>query len=248
MPETLKLTAKKWGRSCSHSYILHHVLLLIRPAQLFLVDLLWKRRGWYAKNSCTFPKVLLCPHRSLPRRTGPRAVHTLVWNHGHECSFFVNQSDARHVHLNGDIRSFLERTFQKAVIKLLPGLPKLNGGGQAGGGMSISVIKSQLARIKLSCQSLPGLFGTAFPAVEGIVTGSKCTCMPAILPHVMIFQGTWLRRLPREQLSLPHTMPVPRADRNSFTILNNLLYRSVGIESYFTNTSCSVERQLLCVI
>lgn len=72
--------------------------------------------------------------------------------------------------------------------------------------------------------------------------------VPVMLLHVIPVQDTRLRRLSGEQLSLPHTMPVPGADRNPVTILNKLLYRSVGFESYFTNTSCSEEKQLLCVI
>lgn len=37
-------------------------------------------------------------------------------------------------------------------------------------------------------------------------------------------------------------------DRSYFTLLNNLLYRSVGIGSYFINILCSVRLQLLCAM
>lgn len=213
-----------------------------------LVDLLWQRRAVRAKNTYTPAKCFLYP--CLGEQVPGLHARANIEQHGHARSFFANQSDALRFILNEGIGASFERTFQKIAI-----MPFHQGCAQ-------STDVGWEGRCEHSSNQITiGWNKALLPVSPRLIWNSVSSCgrnchkganvpahVPEMLPRVMIFQDTRRRRLSREQLSLPHTMPVPGADRNPVTILNQLPYRSVGFESYFTNTSCSEEKQLLCVI
>lgn len=251
MSETLKLTAQKWNGSCCCTSESHQVLWRVQPAQRFWWTCFGREERCVPRTPTHLQSVscmLIDP--CLGEQVPGLHARANIEQHGHARSFFANQSDALRFILNEGIGASFERTFQKIAI-----MPFHQGCAQ-------STDVGWEGRCEHSSNQITTGWNKALlPVSPRLIWNSVSSCgrnchkganvpahVPAMLPHVMIFQDTRRRRLSREQLSLPHTTPVPGADRNPVTILNQLPYRSVGFESYFTNTSCSEEKQLLCVI